>query len=81
MFLPVAFRDVFLVCILDDCIECVYSCVDVCDGCTVECCEVLFCFFYEGFPVGSFVVRICVFVANWGVSCFGGDDDWEVVRP
>ena len=81
VFLPTASRDVFSVRVLDDCIESVHSCVDVCDGCTVECCEVLFRLFSEVFPVGSFIVGVCASVASWGVSCFGSDDDWKVVRP
>ncbi len=41
----------------------------------------LFCVVSEFFPVGSFVICVCDSVANWGDSCFGGDDDWKVVRP
>ena len=40
----------------------------------------LFCLVSESFPVGSFVICVCVSVASWGDTCFGGDDDWEVVR-
>ena len=40
----------------------------------------LFCFFGEGCPVGFIVIGVCVSVSYWGVACFGGDDDWKVVR-
>ena len=57
-----------------------YSIVNVCDRCTVLGFEVLFCLICEGFPVGSFIISVCVSVASWGVSSFCGDDDREVVR-
>ena len=80
MFLSVTSRDMFFVCILYDCIEGVHSGVDVCDGSTVKCFKVLFCFVSEFFPVGSFIISVCVSVANWGASCFDCDDDRKVVR-
>ena len=73
-------RDVFFVCVLYDCIEGVNSSVYVCNGGVVQSCEVLFCLIGEFFPVGTFVVCVSVSVSNWGASCFGGDDDGEVVR-
>ena len=77
---PVASRYVFFVSVLYDCIESVNSFVNVCDWSTVESCELLFCLFSESFPVGSFIVCVCVSVATWGESCFSGDDDWKVIR-
>ena len=81
MIFPVASWDMFLVCILYDCVEGVYSCVNVCDGSTVQCCKVLFCFVCEFFPVGSLIVSVCVSVAIWGAFGFDCDYDWEVVGP
>ena len=80
VFFPIASRDVLFVCVLDDCVEGVHSCVHVCDGCTVHSCEVLFCFFGKGIPVGSFVICVRVSVASWGAFCFCSDDDGKVVR-
>ena len=80
VFSSVTSRNVFFVCVLDNCIEGVHSCVDVCDESTVQSCEVLFCFSNEFFPVSSFVIGVCVSVSSWGVFNFCGDDDREVVR-
>ena len=81
VFSSVASGDVMLVCVLYNCVEFMYSSVDVCDGCTVQYLEVLFCFINEGIPVGSFVISVSVSVASWGESCLCTDYDGQVIRP
>lgn len=65
--------------ILNNCVEGMHRCDHVSDECTIHSSENVVLFFCESFPVGCFVIYVCVSVVRLaGVFvCFDGD----VVRP